>query len=133
MKPPALPLTLLIAALTLPAVARAGDDPSIVDPLRTQIQESMAAFVENQTIDGVVRHYDPISGEVLRLELAEFHSGIARKGDFFVSCADFSTADGHTVDLDFLVLREGEGVRTVQSIVHSVDGEKRPYQLEETP
>lgn len=82
----AIPPTLLVTALTVPAMARAGDDPSIVEPLRTQIRDSMAAFVEYQMIDGVVRHYDPVSGSVLRRELRarppEVSTAFCRLGRF---------------------------------------------------
>lgn len=47
-----------------------------------------------------------------------------------VSCADFQAPDGTLVDLDFLVLPDGDEVKAVQAVVHSIDGEKRPYDLE---
>ncbi len=34
------------------------------------------------------------------------------------------------LNLDFLVIEAGDELRTVQAIVHTVEGEKRPYDLE---
>ena len=118
-----LPAVTALAAIILfgASPGSAADDPSIGEPIRSQIQASMAAFIEAKTIDGVYSHYDPVTGKLL---------GIVRKGDFYVSCADFVDAEGNKVDLDFLVLPDRDGVRTVQAIVHKADGVKRPYHLE---
>ena len=111
--------------------AAAGDDPSIKGQLRTQIQKAMNDFVGAQTVDGVVRIYDPVEGRLLRLEFDELHSGILRKGDFYVSCADFVDQAGRKIDVDFLVLPDSAGkLRATQGIVHSVDGSKRKYHPE---
>jgi|TARA_B110000495_G_scaffold192771_1_gene197293 hypothetical protein len=58
------------------------------------------------------------------------HKGVVKKGPFYVSCADFVDAKGRAYDLDFLVAGKGETLRVLQALVHSVDGEKRPYHLE---
>ena len=34
------------------------------------------------------------------------------------------------VDLDFLVIKDGDNLKTIQAVVHSVDGKKRKYHLE---
>ena len=121
-----------VVVLLVPAMgpARAGDDPSIQGELRTQIQAAMSDFVESQTIDGVVRLYDPVEGRLLRLRFDELHSGIVRKGDFYVSCADFVDQEARKIDVDFLVLPDGGDLRATQAIVHSMDGKKRAYHLE---
>ena len=116
--------------LVSPLTAYAADDPSIQGQLRTDIQASMQTFITQNTIDGQYRHYDPVSGTLRNLKPGKVHAGIVRKGDFYVSCADFTDAAGNTLDLDFLVLPTADGVRTVQAIVHKVDGNKRPYDLE---
>ncbi len=126
-----LPIAVAIIAISLVAtLGSAADDPSIGEPVRSQIQESMAAFIEAKTIEGVYSHYDPVAGELLQLKLVELHDGIVRKGDYYVSCADFVDGQGETVDLDFLVLTTDAGVQTVQALVHKADGVKRPYHLE---
>jgi hypothetical protein len=90
----------------------------------------MREFIADNTVDGVYRHYDPVGGQLLQLALEELHAGIVRKGDFYVSCADFVDARGGVVDLDFLVIENGDEVRVSQAIVHKADGVKRPYHLE---
>ncbi len=79
---------------------------------------------------GVYRHYDAVAGKLLDLKFEKLHSGIVKKGDFYVSCADFVDQSGRAVDMDFLVVPAGKKVRTVQGLVHKVDGDKRPYHLE---
>jgi hypothetical protein len=108
----------------------AADDPSIRGEQRDQIQAAMTRFVAEQSVEGVVRIYDPVDGKLLRLRLDEVHEGIVRKGDFFVSCADFRDQDGRRIDVDFLVIERGDGLVATQGVVHSVDGNKRKYHLE---
>lgn len=119
-------LTVLVPALS----SRAGDDPSIKGDLRKGIHAAMTEYVETQTIDGRVRLYDPVDGKLLQLEFDNLHDGIVRKGDFYVSCADFVDQEGRKIDLDFLVLPDGDKLSATQAIVHSVDGKKRKYHLE---
>ena len=82
-------------------------------------------------IDRGLLHYDPVADRLVRLELVELHDGIVQKGDFYVSCADFTDEAGVTYDMDFLVLETAEGYRVNQAIVHSVDGKKRKYHIEQ--
>ena len=64
------------------------------------------------------------------MEFKALHKGVVKKGPFYVSCAGFVDAKGRAYDLDFLVAGKGETLRVLQALVHSVDGEKRPYHLE---
>ena len=125
-------IALVAGLLTLTAAraALAGDDPSIQGDLRTGLQAAMNTYVESQMVDDVVRHYDPVEGRLLRLKFERLHSGIVHKGDFYVSCADFVDQEGREIDVDFLVLPDGDALRATQGIVHAVDGEKRAYHLE---
>ncbi len=119
------------AALLLAApAAQAGNDPSIEGDLRKNIQAAMDSWVGEQTVDGTVRLYDPVEGRLLELKFEELHDGIVKKGDFYVSCADFADQDGRKIDVDFLVLPDGDELIATQAIVHSVDGKKRQYHLE---
>jgi hypothetical protein len=121
----------LALSLTLPT-ASAGDDSSIKGVQRASIQAAMNNFVVTQSSEkGLMLHYDSIAGELISLRLKELHSGIMKKGDFFVSCADFISTDGREYDLDFLVLPKGDSYLVNQAIVHSVDGKKRKYHLED--
>ncbi len=117
---------LLVAGVT----AQAGDDPSIKGDLRTNIHAAMNDFVGEQTVDGRVRLYDPVEGRLLSLEFDNLHEGIVRKGEFYVSCADFVDQDGRKIDVDFLVIPKGDELIATQALVHSVDGKKRKYHLE---
>lgn len=116
--------------MSLAALSHAADDPSIGEPLRSQIQTSMQEFITGQSHDGIYPHFDPVTGELRQLRLKKLHSGIVKKGDYFVSCADFTDADGKLVDLDFMVLKRGDRLHTQQAIVHKANGKKRPYHLE---
>lgn len=122
----------LFLALSLLAIqpAQAGDDPSIQGARRKGIQTAMQDFIYRQTVGGKLLHYDPVDGELLQLRLEALHDGIVKKGDFYVSCADFVGEGGRKFDLDFLVVPAGESFRVNQAIVHAVDGKKRKYQLE---
>ncbi len=122
----------LILSLSLIPVSSvlAGDDPSIKGQLRTDIQNAMNEFIAHLTVDGTYRHYDPVDGRLLHLKEPNLHEGIVKKGEFYVSCADFIDQEGNSIDVDFLVLRDGDEVHAIQGIVHKVNAKKRPYHLE---
>jgi hypothetical protein len=124
------PFLILAALLLIASPAAAGDDPSIQGETRNGVQAAMTRFIAAQEVDGALLHYDPAAGKLLRLKLDELHEGIVRKGDFYVSCADFVSHDGTAYDIDFLVVPAGDSFRVNQAIVHSVAGEKRKYHLE---
>ena len=132
LKPSSLVAGAGLLTLLLGSAALGADDPSIKGDLRTRIQAAMNSYVESQTVDDVVRLYDPVEGQLLRLQFKGLHSGIVHKGDFYVSCADFVDQDGREIDVDFLVLPDGDTLRATQGLVHAVDGKKRAYHLEAT-
>jgi len=98
--------------------------------LRTNVQQSMNDFINNQTIDGSMYVYDSVKGGLLKLKLDKLHDGIVKKGDFYVSCADFKDQNGKKVDVDFMVRPSGDKLITTQALLHKVDGKKRKYHLE---
>ncbi len=108
----------------------AANDPSIKGQLRSNIQQSMNEFINRQSIDGYVYVYDAVKGSLLKLQLDKLHSGIVKKGDFYVSCADFKDQKGRKIDIDFMVRSSGKAFITTQALVHSIDGKKRKYHLE---
>ncbi len=108
----------------------AADDPSIQGSLRAGIQQSMNNFIDYQTEDGQLYMYDNVDGKLLKLKLVELHSGIVKKGNFYVSCADFQDQSGRKIDVDFMVRVIDNALTTTQALVHSVDGKKRAYHLE---
>lgn len=121
---------ILIFVLVMSFTAQAANDPSIKGDLRNNISTSMNNFIQHQSIDGYMYVYDAVAGALLKLKLEKLHSGIVKKGDFYVSCADFLTHDGRKVDIDFLVRPTGERFLTTQALVHSIEGKKRKYHLE---
>jgi len=110
--------------------AIAADDPSIKGALRENIKASMMSFIESNMISDTYYIYDAFGGKLLELKFAKLHEGIVKKGDFYVSCADFVEKNGTKVDLDFLVIKNGDNLKTIQAVVHSLDGKKRKYHLE---
>jgi len=106
------------------------NDPSIKGELRAGIKTSMSQFIDNQMIDGILFLYDAVDGKLLHLKFDALHEGIVKRSEFFVSCADFTDQKSRKIDIDFLVRRAGDGLKTTQAIVHSVDGKKRKYHLE---
>ena len=108
----------------------AADDPSIQGKTRANTQKAMAEHISDNTYNGSYIVYDAVTGELLRLKFGKLHKGIVKKGDFYVSCADFTNASGSKYDLDFLVVDNGEEFEVYEAIVHKVDGNKRKYSLE---
>lgn len=109
----------------------AGNDPSIKGQQRTEITSSMNLHISNNTVSGKYIVYDTKVGELKRLKFKKLHSGIVKKGDFFVSCADFEDKNGKLYDMDFLVSPLDNGkYGVIQSLVHAIDGKKRKYHIE---
>jgi len=116
--------------LTLSPLSQAGNDASIKGDLRSNIKASMNQYIDGQTINGSMYLFDGVQGKLLKMELVELHEGIVKKGDFYVSCADFVDQHGNAIDVDFLVRPKLDQLITTQAIVHSFDGSKRKYHLE---
>ena len=119
----------LCIGLAIPALA--ADDPSIKGKTRTDVQAAMNTHVTDNTISEEYVIYDAADSKVKGLTFKELHSGIVKKGDFYVSCADFTDASGNMYDVDFLVGKTDGGFRVYQAIVHKLNGEKRPYEVED--
>ena len=120
----------LLLMLALSSLAMAEDDPSTKGKLRQDIQTSLKSFIRSETIDGTFYLYDPVEGKLLRLKFDKLHEGIVRKGNFYVSCADFVDQNGRKVDVDILVRPSAGKLITTQAIVHAVNESKRQYHLE---
>jgi hypothetical protein len=112
------------------SISLGGDDPSIDGELRENIQTSMQTFIDSNSVGGVYSIYDPIDGKMRQLTFDELHQGIVKKGDYYVSCADFIDGNKKKVDLDFLVIPAGDHLQVTQAVIHSADGKKRKYHLE---
>ncbi len=120
----------LAVAIGLGANAFAADDPSIEGQQRADIKASMAAHIETTKYKDAYLIFDAVAGGLKRLDFDHVHDGIVRKGEFFVSCADFYDGEKHLYDIDFLVVEEDGKYRVVQSLVHKIDGDKRKYHVE---
>jgi len=124
-------IVVLAGIFAAPISGLAGDDTSIKGELRSDIKASMNQYIKFQSIDDAMYLYDPVEDKVHRMKLVKLHEGIKRKGNFFVSCADFTDQKGHKLDIDFMVRQRGSRLITTQAIVHAIDGNKRKYQLED--
>ena len=120
---------ILCAAFVVPALS--ADDPSIKEPLRSEIQGSMNGHVKQNTLNDSYIIYDSSDKKLYELTFKELHPGIVKKGDFYVSCADFTDPEGNLYDVDFLVGESHGNFRVYQAILHKVNGVKRPYDLED--
>ncbi|GJM15125.1 MAG: hypothetical protein DHS20C13_04520 [Thermodesulfobacteriota bacterium] len=125
-------LTLLLTILLLGGtnLVFAADDPSITGKPRISSQEAMSNHIEKNQLDSSYVIYDAVIGQLLELELVELHSGIVKKGDYYVSCADFVDAKGNKYDLDFIVAENGSEYIVYDAIVHKVNKDKRKYHLD---
>ncbi|MDP6351473.1 MAG: hypothetical protein QF926_14805 [Alphaproteobacteria bacterium] len=124
-------LLALAASLAFTANAFAADDPTIKGLLRANIKAAMARHFAQSQVNGKYLMYDAVEDKLLRLELDYLHDGVVTKGDYYVSCVDMRDANGVVYDLDLLVVDTGEQFRVLQSVVHKIAGEKRPYHLED--
>lgn len=120
----------LVVGLTLATAVFGADDPSIKGSQRQYIIASMNQYIQDKTIDDTYHLFDAVKGKLLRLQFKKLHDGIVKKGSFYVSCADFVDQSGRLVDVDFMVMSDGNDYKTTQGIVHAVDGKKRKYHLE---
>ena len=123
-------VTIFSFSLAFTTIASAANDPSIKVALREEIKSSMMAYIKTRTINDTFYIYDALEGKLLNLKYDKLHEGIIKKKNFFVSCADFFDKNGRKVDLDFLVIKDGDQLKTIQAVVHSVNKKKRKYHLE---
>jgi hypothetical protein len=107
-----------------------GDDPSIKGKTREGIQAAMKHHIGENSLEDRYIIYDAKTGKLNRLIFKELHKGIVKKGDFYVSCADFQDSLGKKYDVDFLVVQKEGRFHLLQGLVHSVDGKKRKYHVE---
>lgn len=108
----------------------AADDPAIRGEVRSNTQKAMSGHIKQNTINGKYVIYDAVSSELRTLDFKELHEGVVKKGDFYVSCADFVDSRGNKFDLDFFVANKNGNFHVQQALVHKVNGEKRKYSLE---
>lgn len=118
-----------VILLTASIFVFAADDPSIKGKVREGVTKAMENHIQDHMVDGKYFIYDAALNKLRVLKFEKLHSGIVKKGNFYVSCADFSDDQGLKYDLDYFVLQDGKKFKFIQAIVHKVNGDKRPYSL----
>ena len=121
---------ILTLTLSLASLVQAADDPSIKGKTREGVQAAMQHHIGQNTLEDRYVIFDGQTGKLNRLKFAKLHKGIVKKGDFYVSCADFLDGKGNKYDVDFLVAPKNDQFLVLQALVHSVNGNKRKYHLE---
>ena len=120
---------LMLLALALPAIVWSGDDPSIPKEDKAKIQAAMDTHIQGLSDKKGLPVFDHKAQAVVHLKFKELHSGVAKKGDYFVSCADFIDSAGTLYDIDLLARPSGDQYMIVESFVHKKGGEKFPYEV----
>jgi hypothetical protein len=105
--------------------ASAESEPVTLAMLSQAIKDYVAADAELK--GGSFLVYDPVDKKTLQLTLAKVHEDkLATLGDgVYFACADFSSADGKTYDLDIFMQGGEKGLQTSEIAVHKVDGAAR--------
>ncbi|MFQ5930990.1 MAG: hypothetical protein ACE5MM_01140 [Nitrospiraceae bacterium] len=107
------------------------DDPSIKGETRMGIQSAMKSHIDENVFNGKYLVYDAVEGKLKQLTLKKLHEGIVKKAEYYVSCADFVDNQGNLYDLDLLVVQQSGDFRVLETVVHSINGNKRKYHLED--
>lgn len=110
-------------------ISIAANDPTITGQVRIDIQDAMKKYIDKQTADGKLYVFDAVQNKLLKLTFDNLHSKVVNDGGFYISCADFIDQDGSKVDLDFMVRLSDNMYVMNQTIVHKVNGKKRPYHV----
>ena len=126
-----IPIIAFTIVLGFTGISFGGNDPSITGNTREGIQSAMKSHIDENVFDGKYVVYDAVKGELKRLKLKKLHTGIVKKSDYYVSCADFVDDRGQLYDLDLLVVEQNGDFRVLETVVHSIEGKKRKYHLED--
>jgi hypothetical protein len=87
------------------------DKKAVQEAMRTYIDAKVARGGGTYDIQGTKADFDYI------------HSGVKKKGDLYVSCADFITG-GDVYDIDYYVKSDGEKHVVVKELFHKKNGKK---------
>ncbi len=120
--------SIIFMLLSITLVVFAGNDPSIKGEQRQSIQKAMQMHVDDNTVNGNYYIYDAVTNDVKSLKYKKLQSGIVKKENFYVSCADFTDDMGIPYDMDLLVAENNGSYIVVDSILHKVGGEERKYE-----
>jgi hypothetical protein len=136
-------VTLLLGGLTLlPAMARAQEHPehptTQEHPEKPEAKASLTIEQLAQAINDYVKEdaqakggyflvYDPVAKKALVLTLDRVHedrlSGLG--GGVYFACADFTSLEGTTYDIDVFMKESESGLKATEVHVHKVDGKPR--------
>ena len=119
-----------LIAFLIGITGHAGNDPTIKGAIRTGIQEAMNSHIKANQVDSKYLIFDGKNSKLLRLNPVKLHDGIVKKGDFYVSCADFTDDSDRKLDVDLVVSEQDGNFMIVDTIVHKIGQNKRPYTLE---
>jgi hypothetical protein len=61
---------------------------------RKLFKQAMHTHIQHNTVDGKYIIYDAVTDQLQRLVFKELHSGMWEKGDFYISCSDFTDNAG---------------------------------------
>jgi len=113
------PFPVIVLALLL-AVFMGCIDPQ--SQVRESEKEAIQRAMETYIQDKVTREGGTYSIERTKAEFDYLHAGVEKKGDAFVSCADFKVGED-VYDVDYYV-KSVEGEYTVvKEILHKIKGE----------
>ena len=105
----------------------------------SSLVEAVALFLETEVASwtteqgGWVKIRDDVSDGDLALRLDKVHRERLSKtseGTYFV-CADFTTPEGKSYDLDFWVHDAADGLKVAETTIHKEEGEARYMWFEE--
>lgn len=85
------------------------------------LQTAMLDHIDAVSVNDAVPYFDGARGQVEDLYPTNAHPMIVPYGDYYFLCADFLTAAGRTVNVDFLVAMVGDDYRVVQALVDQRD------------
>ena len=119
-----------LAMVTIVSSGLSGDEAGIPDKRQKYIQKAVKQHIAKNTFKGRYEIRDVVRGEKIRLELKGLHDEIERKGQYYVSCANFVDVEGREYDVDLLVVRKGGKFRVTLALIHRIDGQERKYTVE---
>lgn len=112
----------VLVLLGMETIVQAANDASIPQDVRSEAQTAMRRAIDVNTVESDYIVYDAVEGKLRRLTFQKLHDGMVKKGDFYVSCADFTDTQGNAYDLDFLVAESAVGTTCLGVIIHA-DGD----------
>lgn len=95
---------------------------------KDQLADAIRAYVDKQAKGGWYTVQDPVQGKALKLKLDKVHrERLARVApDTYFACADFTTDDGVSYDLDFFMKgTDAARLRFADVTIHKRDGVER--------